>query len=182
MAPRRLAPALVAVVLSATGSTIAHALAGASAAPGHAWHRFGPPLVVAGAVILVASLVAQTAAIVRGHIGRPLRARFFLAVPPIAFLGQEHVERAVATSGMPYETLIEPAVLAGLALQVPFGVLAFLVARLLDRAVLAIARRLGDPPRRRIRCRPRGLRPQLRPSRTDLPLQTGRGPPALARP
>ncbi len=178
----RLATVLTAVALSAAGSTIAHALAGASAEPGHAWHRFGPALAVAGAIILVTSLGAQTLAIVRGRAASPVRARHFVALPPFAFLVQEHLERAVATAAVPSETMTEPAVLAGLVLQVPFGCLALLVARLLDRAVLAIARRLADPPRPCRRHRLRLLPPQRRPVRTNLRLEFGRGPPALARP
>ena len=107
----------------------------------------------------------------------------FFVLPPVAFLVQEHLERAIATAELPFDTLAQPAVLAGLALQLPFGVAALVLARVLLCATVAIARRLArrtgrtcDSARSTSHA-PTGARAAsgARPVR-------GRGPPAFAVP
>ena len=94
---------------------------------------------------------------------------------------QEHVERAAATAQLPVDTLAQPAVLAGLLLQLPFGIAALLAARLLTRATVALARRIG-----RARPMPRvSTTATIAPTRVragSSPQPAGRGPPAFAVP
>jgi hypothetical protein len=72
--------------------------------------------------------------------GRPAAWPFAL-VPPLAFLGQELVERLVA--GLPAHAVLEPPVFAGLAAQLPIALAGYLAARALlrvaDEAVCALA-------------------------------------------
>jgi hypothetical protein len=189
VAPRRLAPWIVAAVLCAAGSLGAHALgyllapAGATADAGHAWLDLLPALVVGGLVALSASLAVETRDILRRRRSGAVPAWLFLVLPATAFLVQEHVERAAATAQLPVDTLAQPAVLAGLAFQLPFGVAALLAARLLSRAAVAIARRIGRPaPAQPVRADLVDDRTDPCPRRVELPQPAGRGPPAFAVP
>ena len=115
----------------------------------------------AGIVALFASLAVETREILRRRPTGAVPAWLFLVLPAGAFLVQEHVERAAATAQLPVDTLAQPAVLAGLALQLPFGIAALLAARLLTRATAAVARRIGR------RTRPHPARADQRHDRTD---------------
>jgi hypothetical protein len=189
VALRRLAPWIIAAVLCAAGSLGAHAVgywlepSGPAASAGHAWLDLLPALVVGAVVALFASLAVETRQILRHRPSGPVPAWLFLVLPATAFLVQEHVERAAATAQLPVDTLAQPAVLAGLALQLPFGLVALLAARLLTRATVAIAERIGR------RTRPHPARADQRHDRTDpcprrveLPQPAGRGPPVFAVP
>jgi hypothetical protein len=187
VALRRLAPWIVAAVLCAAGSLGAHAVGywlepgGPSATVGHAWFDVLPALAVGGIVALFASLAVETREILWCRRTGTVPAWLFLVLPAAAFVVQEHVERAAATAQLPVDTFAQPAVLAGLALQLPFGLAALLAARLLSRATVAIARRIA----RRTGLHP--TRPDERQDRTDpcprrveLLQPVGRGPPAFA--
>ncbi len=188
VATRRLAPWIVVAVLCAGGSLGAHTLgywlepSGPAASAGHAWLDLLPALVVAGIVALFASLAIETREILRHRPTGSVPTWLFLVLPASAFLVQEHVERAAATARLPVDTLAQPAVLAGLVLQLPFGVAALLVARLLTRAAVAVARRIGR------RTRPHPARVARHdhtdpcPRRVELLQPSDRGPPALAVP
>jgi hypothetical protein len=69
--------------------------------------------------------------------GRPAAWPFAL-LPPLAFLAQELTERLVA--GLPAHAVLEPAVYAGLAAQLPIAFVGFLAARALLGAADAAAR------------------------------------------
>jgi len=92
----------------------------------------------------------------------------FALAPPLAFLLQEAAERSFAPP-------LEPVVLLGLVLQLPFAVLAYLAARLLLRAAasLAPARRPHLRPARPVHAWPSFVAP--RPAL--LLARHGRGPP-----
>ncbi len=189
MATRRLAPWVVAAVLCASGSLGAHALgywlepSGPAASAGHAWFDLLPALIVAGIVALFASLAVETLEILRHRPSGSVPAWLFLVLPASAFLVQEHVERAAATAQLPVDTLAQPAVLAGLVLQLPFGIAALLTARLLTRATIAVARGIGRRPRPHpARAAQRHDRTDPCPRRVALLQPSGRGPPALAVP
>jgi hypothetical protein len=66
----------------------------------------------------------------------------FFVLPPLAFSAQELIERVVRAEAAPFHAAVEPRFLAGLALQVPFGLVALVVARLLLRAVRRIVQAL----------------------------------------
>jgi hypothetical protein len=74
--------------------------------------------------------------------GRPAAWPFAL-LPPLAFCAQELIERIVG--GLPAHTVLEPAVYAGLAAQLPIAIAAYLASRALlgvaDAAVHALAPR-----------------------------------------
>jgi len=75
--------------------------------------------------------------------GRPAAWPFAL-VPPLAFLGQELIERLVA--GLPAHAVLEPPVYAGLAAQLPIALAGFLAARTLLRVADDAARALAPRP------------------------------------
>jgi hypothetical protein len=76
-------------------------------------------------------------------------------LPPVGFIVQEHLECLLTTGGIPLQTVLAPTFVMGLALQVPLGLSAFLVAR----ALVEWARRIG-----------RGLIPRWRPRLVAIPL------------
>jgi hypothetical protein len=134
------------------GSQIAHELAYWWAYPqssprlavleqtGHGYLDYLPiVLAVLGAV---EALVFATAVLNKAR-GRPLGSlppAAFLFLPAVAFMLQEHLERLVATGTFPWWTTLEPAFWRGMVLQLPFGLAAYLIARLLLRAATAMAR------------------------------------------
>ena len=189
MGSRRVAPWIIAAVLCAAGSLGAHAVgywlepAGAAAAAGHAWLDLLPALAVGGVVALFASLAVETREILnRRRSSRGAR----MALPRAAGGGVPRPgarRAALATAQLPLDTLAQPAVLAGLALQLPFGLAALVAARLLSRATVAIASGIGR------RTRPhaaRGIEWPLpadrRPRRIELLAAGGPRAPGVRRP
>jgi hypothetical protein len=148
---------LLTVPLVLAGSQLAHAVAYWVAVPdshdrahvlaatGHRYFAYAP--LVAGlalaTVVVVLALHARTAATAG------LRAWPFALLPVLTFVLQEHLERLLHTGSMT-GVVLEPAFLSGLALQLPFGLIALLIARALLRA----AERIGAALR--------GARPALR--------------------
>lgn len=185
---RRVAPWVAAAILAAAGSLGAHALGYwmepvPAAQQAHAWLDVLPALAVGALVALIASLAVETREILRRRGSGDVPSWLFLVLPSAAFLVQEHVERAAVTAQLPVDTLAQPAVLAGLALQLPFGLIALAAARLLTRATVAIARRLRRRGRRLVPLRPTlHHRTVARPPRVELLQPAGRGPPAFAVP
>jgi hypothetical protein len=188
VASRRLAPFTIAAVLCAAGSLSAHAIGywlepARGAGLAHAWLALVPGLAFGGSLALIASLAVETRDIVRLRPAGRVPSWVFVVLPAAAFLVQEHLERAVVTAEVPLDTLAQPAVLAGLALQLPFGVAALVLARLLERASVAIAKRLARRTRPHVARRvPRIVQPDRRPRRALLRAPSGRGPPVLAVP
>ena len=117
--------------------------------------------------VAVAPLVALAAALVAWGLGtqvvrrrrsRPVPLWLFATLPLLGFAVQEHVERALSPAGVPWTLALEPSFLAGLALQLPFALAAYVAARLLFRLADAIvelrARRLVLPRAASARLRP----------------------------
>jgi hypothetical protein len=138
-------------------------------------------LLLAGAVALVlVGFVRQAIAAARGlEPGGP--PRLVALVPPLAFVLQEHLERAFHDDAFPLEALTQPSFAVGLALQVPFALLAVALARLLAHGAEALGRLLATKPRVAARRAADGLSPFVP---TSAPRIAGRGraPPLLARP
>jgi CTP:molybdopterin cytidylyltransferase MocA len=89
-------------------------------------------------------LVLAVALRVSGRLqGRPAAWPFAL-VPPLAFLGQEVIERVVA--GVPADAVLAPPVYAGLAAQLPVALIAYLAARALIGAADTGGLALADKP------------------------------------
>ena len=126
---RRLLAWLLTLPLTAAGVLCAHALAyaalGASGGGLHAYLAHAPQL---GAVLATVSLVA----LVHETRAGPAPAWPFAAFALVAFAAQEHAERLVHTGELPW-LLPSPVFLAGLALQLPFALAAWLLARWLLR-------------------------------------------------
>jgi hypothetical protein len=126
--------------------------------------------------------------LVLGLVHRPLATRIrcwpFLLLPPSAYLLQEHCERLLAGTTVG-STLAEPAVLAGLGLQVPFALATWLLARILLRVSEALADAWrGAAPALPARRAPSVLRPSTCSVRLERLVLLGgagpRAPPGLA--
>lgn len=134
---------LVAVALAWTGSVAAHSL-GLLHAAGEGAERLGEhaeaahatagqvPLPVGLlAAALLTWLASRVCSAVRRRPARPLAAGWLVAMPLLGWGVQEAVERLLGVESFPFAAAREPAFLKGLVVQVLFGVLAVLVARLL---------------------------------------------------
>jgi len=158
---RRRCAWLVAVPLMLAGSQAAHALAYALVYPqstlrldalartGHAYFQLLPfALGVAAAVALVGLLLAVVDT-VRGRPVRDLPPVAFALLPPVAFAAQELIELSLHTGTFGWHAFAAPTFVPGLALQLPFAVLAYAVARLLLRAAERVGIALRAPLRAR---------------------------------
>jgi hypothetical protein len=100
---------------------------------------------------VVLAFVARVRTAVRGHATSASAPPWvFALLPPLAFILQEYGERALHQGGFAWGTVLEPAVLSGLVLQVPFALIALAVARGLARLAEVVGRALGTQPRTRI--------------------------------
>jgi hypothetical protein len=101
------------------------------------------------AVWLTMILLGMGLAAVESLKGRQLRAPvwLFAFLPPLGFIVQEHLERAIgggSLGGLP----LEPVFLLGLVLQIPFALAAFVIARSLLALAASVVRALrGERPR-----------------------------------
>jgi hypothetical protein len=107
----------------------------------------------------------------------------FLALAPLTFVLQECCER-VATGGLPFGAMLTATFLPGLALQIPFALATYLLARLLLRAADQIHVWFVSP---RVRAAVYVVRSAAFPTSADLPLFSAlssghglRGPPLAA--
>lgn len=143
----RLRPAwLLTLPLLAVAWLSAHALAyEVLPAPqhGHGYLDWAPLLLTLCATAAVVALAARLGGRRRG----PLARWPACLLPFVGFAVQEHLERGLALSALPLETAFEPVFLLGLALQLPFAVAAFLVARALEAVADAVGARpsAGSP-------------------------------------
>jgi hypothetical protein len=98
------------------------------------------PLLLACAITLV--LAGLALAILDGLRGGS-RARVpvwpVALLPPLGFAVQEHLERLIELNAFPFEAVLEPTFIVGMALQLPFA----LAAVTLARAVLALGYLIG---------------------------------------
>jgi hypothetical protein len=137
------------VALATVGSLAAHALGllpQAAEAPGHveAGPEAAPHLpLVAGLLtaVVLTGLAHRAWNAIRRRPVRPPASGWFLVVPPLGWALQEAAERRLGVESFPFDAAREPAFAKGLLVQVLFGVLAFLAARLL-LAVVEQLRRL----------------------------------------
>lgn len=104
-------------------------------ATGHEY--LDPALLVSVSVTLV--VLGLGGCVLRGRVAAPAPSLFAL-LPPFAFVVQEHLERLLHTGEFPIDAVLEPTFALGILLQVPFAVLAWILAR----ALLAVACTVGD--------------------------------------
>lgn len=150
---------LVALPAMLAGTEAAHALAYRLVFPdaavrlhvlaltGHDYLAWLPlALGVTGAVGLV-GFVFAVRDVACGRRVRELTPVAFALLPPVAFALQELLELSLHTGTFGWHAFDEPTFLPGLALQLPFALLAYVVARLLLRAAVRLGRVLGWRPR-----------------------------------
>jgi hypothetical protein len=149
---------LVAVPLLVAGSQAAHALAYRLVYPGASvrvrallltGHSYLDRLPLALGVALAIALVALLVAVLDASRGRPSRALpawAFGALAPLAFALQEILELSLHTGTFAWHAVAAPTFLPGIALQLPFALLAWLAARLLLRAANEAGRALAARP------------------------------------
>jgi hypothetical protein len=130
-------------------------------------HALLPLAIALGAVVLLYALCSLA---ISTPGPRRLHGWAFACLPPLVFTVQEHVEYVLGHGHLPSTLVTNPIFLAGLLLQIPFAVAAYLVARALVTVAVAIAERASGsaPPARRQAARP------LRPGR-DVPALTRLG-------
>jgi hypothetical protein len=134
------------------GSQVAHALAYRIVYPdaqvrwqvllstGHDYLSYWPLLFgVVGGVLLV-GFAATLVAAVRRHEPRPVPAWAFALLPLLGFTVQEFAERWLIGGGFPWWAVLQPTFRIGLLLQLPFALIAFLLARFLLRSAEGVVR------------------------------------------
>jgi len=188
---------LVAVPLMLAGSQVAHVLAYRLVYPeasvrlqdlvatGHGYTSMLPIALGVAAAVVVLSLAASTLDAARGRNVRSLPPWAFALLPVVGFACQEYIERWLAWGFFPWYAAEQPTFVLGILLQLPFGALAYLAARILLRTATRLGRRLArsSPPRLR-----GGGRPLLVPAAQVLPPLSSllsrslgrRGPPLVA--
>ena len=187
---------LVAVPLMLAGSQVAHLLAYRIVYPqasvrvqalvetGHSYMSMLPLVLGVAGSIVALSLAASTIDAARGRGVQSLPPWAFAFLPVAGFALQEYIERWLDWGFFPWHAAAQPTFLIGIALQLPFGALAYVVARLLLRTAKRLGRRVGLAALPRARVVPR---PLLVPHAQPLPPLSSllsrrlgrRGPPLL---
>lgn len=180
---------LVSLPLCAAGMLLAHEVAWGFASheehanAGHGYLEYGAILAALGmAAVFVGATAQLFQAVGGGGVARSPSASVFAVLPLVGFLIQEHLEHLVATRELEVSFFLSLPFLLGLALQLPFALAAFALARLILGFVQRVARAVGTLPR----LAALGSGSVLIPSSTDLPLRpalalrhAGRAPPRL---
>jgi hypothetical protein len=152
---------LISLPLILAGSQVAHVLAyrwvypdaqvrlAALVRSGHGYMSLLPFALGVAAAVTLLSLAVSGADAARGRRGRPLPPWAFALLPLAAFTVQEHLERWLYSGVVPWHEVAAPTFLPGLVLQLPFGALAYVTARLLLRTAERLGRALApaSPPR-----------------------------------
>ena len=184
--------------LMVAGSQVAHVLAYRWVYPnahvrlsellstGHAYMGSGAYLPMLLGMIFAAELVGLGGVLVAGVARRPQRpvpAWAFALLPILAFTLQELLERWLSGSSFPWWMVLQATFRAGLLVQLPFALAAYLLARLLLRTAVAVGRALrGAAPLGRPTSRPLGwvVLEAFSPALGALAGgHAGRGPPAV---
>jgi hypothetical protein len=200
MGRRRVAAWLLSFPLMVVGSEVAHALAfqwvypqarlrlSALLASGHGYMGSSAYLPMLLGLVFATELVGAAwvfAGSVRRRRHQPVPASAFALLPVLSFTLQEFVERWLSGSPTPWLIVLAPTFGAGLLLQLPFALIAYLVARLLLRVVERAARILPVAGWRPVMAGVSLRRPvpgPRSPRRRDLSGgHSGRGPPAAPR-
>jgi hypothetical protein len=101
---------------------------------GHGYLELVPVAIAICGAVVVLALLGWALESRRGRRAPRLPFAPFALLPPIAFAVRELVERAAYHDDLHLEVFAEPVLLVGLAVQLPFSLLAFLVGRSLLRA------------------------------------------------
>jgi hypothetical protein len=115
---------------------------------------------------------------------RRVGAAVFLVLPPLAWTLQELSERLLGSESAPFAGALEPSFLLGLLLQLPFGLAAYLFARVLFAVAVRVLRLGARPPAVAHRDVPHEIPPfsarGLKRLGTLASGRSSRGPPLLA--
>jgi hypothetical protein len=122
--------------------TLAHTLVARALDPANERHAlssrvveaYGPQLVAVAVLLAGAILGRRVLASFRAEGPQPLPGWRLAALPVLGFLVQEHLERVLQDDQVGLLTTLEPAVLIGIGLQLPCGLLAVWLVRTLLRA------------------------------------------------
>jgi len=189
---RRNAVWLITLPLAIVGSQVAHAagyrlatgegeLAHVLASSGHGYLAYAPFVLGVCAAFVLVALVRELAGALGGddRASRPSALLFSILAPAI-FVAQEHFERLAHDGVFPTSLLVEKTFLLGLALQVPFALVAYALARFLLGAARAVAHLLASPRVARLRRSSRWERDDVwSPAGVATGLRFGpRGPPS----
>ncbi|MGZ4281980.1 MAG: hypothetical protein ACXWCU_15605 [Caldimonas sp.] len=195
MSRRRLAAWSVALPLMVAGSQVAHVLAYRLAYPqmqvrlhallvtGHGYMARLPLVFAACAAIELIAFFTAAVGSLRREAAAPVPAWAFGLLPPLGFAVQEFLERWLSGALFPWWMVLQPTFRIGLLLQLPFGLAAYLVARLLLRAADEVGRALAEEPELRRASGPLPgwpVSPTWVPRISMLGARAGRGPPAAA--
>lgn len=153
-----------------------HARADLLESTGHGYLAHLPVVAAVGLAMLAAAAVWHA---LRGRFGARPSPWLFALLPPLAFTVQEHLERALGAGGAPLEIVLQPAFLLGLAFQLPFALLAYLIVGVVLGASETLVRWLRTPrPERRL-AQPQAAASPAEPRTAASTLATSpRGPPA----
>jgi hypothetical protein len=116
---------------------------GLHAERGHAYLGYTPAIAVWALALVLAGWVLWVAHGLRGRRPSPPPLRLFALLPPVGFAVQEHLERLIGTGGIPADLVLEPTFLVGLALQLPFAIVALLLAHALHAIGFGLGRVLA---------------------------------------
>jgi hypothetical protein len=139
------------------------------------------PLAAIALVVLVAWLWTR----LKGRSWRGASAAWFLILPAVAYVMGEVLERLMSggSEALSLHAAHEPGFLLALALQVPFGAVAFVIAALLVAAARAIVAQVRGSHLAERRSQPAGVEPIARVAPTRWSCLVGahglRGPPVV---
>jgi hypothetical protein len=149
---------LLALPLAVVGSQLAHGLAyrlvirddaelaHELASSGHGYLAYAPVALAVCVALVAFALIRELQGVLAR---RPSRSQpsalSFAVLAPAIFVSQEYLERLVHEGGFPVDVLLEKTFVLGLALQLPFALAAYVLARLLLRATRAVAWLLAVP-------------------------------------
>lgn len=102
---------------------------------GHAYLAYLHPVFGVCLALVVAALGRRVVAGFRGSPAQAVPSWWFAALPAAAFALQEYAERLAYHGHIVWGTISEPAVVVGVLLQIPCGVVILFVLRLLLRVV-----------------------------------------------
>jgi hypothetical protein len=161
---------LLALPLMTAGSLTAHGLAYRLAVPdpavraqllrgsGHGYLAAAPFVLGICLALVLAGIAAYAARAARGAPAGRAASWPLALLPLLGFAFQEHLERLLAGQAA-LDLASDPVFLVGLALQLPFALLALAAARAFGRAAETLGRALAPGRPQRLRPRPEAVRP-----------------------
>ena len=177
---KRRASFLISIPVAVGGSLLAHQVSYAMqssdgvararllAETGHGYLARVPLLVGALVAVALGGLVREGVIRWKGT-GRTGLIWPIALIPPLAFLVQEHLERLLHDGRLPWHLTLQPAFLRGLALQVPFALLALGLATVIAGTARGVVDAIREPVRRAV---PRSRLVRLRATPRQRALRT----------